>query len=148
MWWHFNPVSRTATGQSLGTPQKKGAYFAQKTLFALLGSLSWKIFKIANFLISFVGFQFLSYSFYVDFKKFHHPVCVSSGAKQVKARRSLAAVNQTKIFKVGKLGNNSTIFDFSETCENLTNLKRFLNLTFSRFIYQRKYEKSEIKRTK
>ena len=37
----LNPVLRTATGQSLGF-HKKGAHFAQKTLFALLGSMSWK----------------------------------------------------------------------------------------------------------
>ena len=49
-----------------------------------------------------------------------------------KLRHLLTAVNQSKIFKVGKLGNNSTFFDFSEKCKNLKKLKRFLNLTFSR----------------
>ena len=59
-------------------------------------------------------------------------VFLSSGAKQVKVCRNLTAVNQSKILKVGKLRNNSTFFDFSEICENLKKLKRFLNLTFSR----------------
>ena len=49
-----------------------------------------------------------------------------------KSRHSLKAVNQSKIFKVGKLRNNSTFFDFSEKCEYLKKLKKFLNLTFLR----------------
>ena len=35
------------------------------------------------------------------------------------SRHLLTAVNQSKIFKVGKLRNNLTFFDFSEKCENL-----------------------------
>ena len=44
---------------------------------------------------------------------------------------------------LGKLRNNSTFFDFSEKCENLKKLKRFLNLTFSRLeqIWKKKLKK-------
>ena len=55
-------------------------------------------------------------------------------------RNSLTAVNQSKIFKVGKLGNNSTFFDFSEKCENLKNSRDFWIRLFRD---ERKYEKTQ-----
>ena len=124
----LNPVSRAEHWSVSKNSTKKVHISLRKA-----SSHSWEVCfeKIAHFLISFVNFQFISYTSYVDFKEFHHPVFLSSGAKQVKACRSLTAVNHPKIFKVGKSRNNSIFFNFSEKCENLKKLRRFLNLTFS-----------------